>query len=455
MAVVLIAACMAGCGTLPIARTDGHLQNNSAAHTAQNGKSTGATAQTSAVPEPVRQVPLPPPPKPRIDEVKYSVTVKDVPVQELMFAISRDTKANIDIHPGIEGRVTLNAIDQTLKQILTRVSKQVDMRWEVDGPNIVVRPDSPYLKIYKVDYVNMTRDSSGSIGVQTQVVGPGGVAGGASGGAGGAGQNSSQIRLDNTSKNRFWENLEKNIRDMLRDTDKLLPEGSSETVVQNRSQGTTASTRAQTATQRRGGTNTTGTTQTNTTGPGVVDAQAAQESVSQTLTFREAASIIVNPETGTLAVRATSRQQEKIAEFIEQIGGSARRQVLIEATVVEVVLNDNYQSGVDWSALGLQGLGYSIKQNLTGANLTESPFFSIQYRNPNAAAGGDISSTVKLLNSFGNTRVLSSPKIMTLNNQTAVMRVVENSIYFTVQSTVTPASTNAAATISYIAAGCC
>ena len=45
-----------------------------------------------------------------------------------MFAISRDTKVNIDIHPGIEGRVTLNAIDQTLKQILTRVSKQVDMR---------------------------------------------------------------------------------------------------------------------------------------------------------------------------------------------------------------------------------------------------------------------------------------------------------------------------------------
>lgn len=447
VAVILFAANMAGCGTLPVARTDGHLQNDSPARAAQNGNSAGGASQRSAVPEPVRQVPLPPPPKPRIDEVKYSVTVKDVPVQELMFAISRDTKANIDIHPGIEGRVTLNAIDQTLKQILTRVSKQVDMRWEVDGPNIVVKPDSPYLKIYKVDYVNMTRDSSGSIGVQTQVVGPGGAAGGAAGGGGS--QNSSQIRLDNTSKNRFWENLEKNIRDILRDTDKLLPEGSSETVVQNRSQGTTASTRAQTATQRRGGANTTGTTQTNTTGPGVVDAQAAQESVSQTLTFREAASIIVNPETGTLAVRATSRQQEKIGEFIEQIGGSARRQVLIEATVVEVVLNDNYQSGVDWSALGLQGLGYSIKQNLTGANLTESPFFSIQYRNPNAAAGGDISSTVKLLNSFGNTRVLSSPKIMTLNNQTAVMRVVENSIYFTVQSTVTPASTNAAATISY------
>ncbi len=186
-----------------------------------------------------------------------------------------------------------------------------------------------------------------------------------------------------------------------------------------------------------------------TTGPGTTESQAAQETVSQTLTFREAASVIVNPETGTIAVRATSRQHEKVAEFIEQIGGAARRQVLIEATVVEVVLNDKYQAGVDWSALGLQNLGYSFRQSFTGANLQDSPFFSLQYRNPNAAAGGDITSTVRLLNSFGNSKVLSSPKIMTLNNQTAVMRVVENSIYFTIQSQVTPGNTNQAAVVTY------
>jgi MSHA biogenesis protein MshL len=422
---------------------EGHLKNDSPS------VGTKSTAPTTTIPEPVRQISLPPPPQPRVDELKYSVTVKDVPVQELMFAISRDTKANIDIHPGIEGRVTLNAIDQTLKQILTRVSKQVDMRWEVDGPNIVVRPDSPYLKIYKVDYVNMTRDSTGTIGVQTQVVGPSGVGTTGAGAGTGTGQNSSQIKLDAVSKNRFWENLEKNVRDILRETDKLLPEGSSETVVQNRSQGATLSTRpqAQTAAQRR--TNTTSVQSAVAAGPGQTDTQSAQESVSQTLTFREAASVIVNPETGTLVVRATSRQQERVAEFVEQIGGSARRQVLIEATVVEVVLNDNYQSGVDWSALGLQGLGYSFRQSFTGANLTESPFFSLQYRNPNAAAGGDISSTIKLLNSFGNTKVLSSPKIMTLNNQTAVMRVVENRIYFTVQSTVTAGQQGQASIVSY------
>ena len=249
---VIFAMVLAGCGTQPVARTEGHIKSEA---TPLTGQTPGAAVESSSIPEPVRQVSLPPPPLPRVDEVKYSVTVKDVPVQELLFAISRDTKANIDVYPGIEGRVTLNALDQTLKQILTRVSKQVDMRWEVDGPNIVVRPDSPYLKMYKIDYVNMTRDSSGSIGVQTQVVGPSSGLSGGTGAAGGAGQNSSATRLENSVKNRFWETLEKNIRDLLRETDKQLPEGSTETIVQNRTQGVTATTRPETTAQRRAGAN--------------------------------------------------------------------------------------------------------------------------------------------------------------------------------------------------------
>ena len=158
---------------------------------------------------------------------------------------------------------------------------------------------------------------------------------------------------------------------------------------------------------------------------------------------------MVNSESGIVSVRATSRQHERVSEFIGQVVGSARRQVLIEATVVEVQLNDNYQTGVDWSALGLNGLGYSFRQNLIGTNLAEAPFFSIGYSNPNAAAGGSISSTVKQLDSFGNTRVLSSPKIMALNNQTAVLKVVENLVYFTVQAQVTPGTNNSAPIVAF------
>jgi len=244
---------------------------------------------------------------------------------------------------------------------------------------------------------------------------------------------------------------------MLRDTDKLLPEGSSETFVKDQSQGTSANNRSQTTSQRAANNrnNSRGINRTETTGPGVAESQVESQTVSQTLTFREAASVIVNYETGSVSVRATSRQQDKVAEFIAQVTGSASRQVLIEATVVEVTLNDNYQSGVDWSALGLKGLGYSFTQSFTGQNLASAPYFGIQYSNPNAAVGGAITSSIKLLDSFGNTKVLSSPRITTLNNQTAVMKVVENKVYFTVKAEVTVAtsttglSTSSTPIISY------
>ena len=437
-----IAAALGACGTNPVAKIDSHLTRSA----------DSATNSTSAPPPaPVRQVPIPPPPKPIVDEKRYSVTVIDVPAREILLAMSRDTGINIDIFPGIEGRVTLNAIDQTISQILTRMSKQIDMRWETDGPNISVMPDAPFLKLYRVDYVNINRDMDGKFGVQTQVVGPSGVSSGGGGAAGGSGgQNSSQLTITNTSKNRFWENLEKNIKDLLRETDKQLPEGSSETVVRAQTQGSnTATTRTQSAAAR-----TSGRAQTTTLGPGEVQAQNEQS--TQTLTFREAASVIVNPETGTISVRATSRQHEKIGQFIELVAGAAKRQVLIEATIVEIELSDGYQSGVDWSAVGLQGLGYTFRQQFTQTNVTANGttnlannFFSVGYSNPNAAVGGSVKSALTLLSSFGTAKVLSSPRTTTLNNQTSVMKVVENAVYFTIKTTAGQTSTTGNTAPSY------
>jgi MSHA biogenesis protein MshL len=418
---------LAGCGAQPVAKPEGHLQPEP------------VPRASSAIPSPVRALPLPPPPAARDAEVKYSVMVTNQPVREVLLAMARETKVNFDIHPGIEGAVTLNALDQTLKQILTRISKQVDMRWEADGDTITVMPDSPFLRNYKVDYVNMARDVSGTIGVQSQVVAPPTAGGtGASSGASSA-QNSSLLKVENAARNRFWDTLERNIKDMLRETDKLLPEGSSETFVQNRGQSAVATNQSRTIQRPRTGTTSTTRSGTTVENPGETAQREASEFVEQRLTFREAASVIVNPETGIISVRASSRQHEKVAEFIAQVTSSARRQVLIEATVVEVILNDNYQSGVDWSALGINGLGYSFRQNMIGERLNEPPFFSVQYNNPRAAVGGSISSTVKLLDSFGRTRVLSSPKIMAVNNQTAVLKVTDNKVYFTVQAQVTPA----------------
>lgn len=422
---------LSGCGTQPIARTEGHLRTDA---------TTAPAAKPSAPPPIVAAVPLPPPPQPRTPDIRYSVVVVNEQVQNVLFAIARDTKVNIDVHPAIEGRVSINAIDQTLTQILTRIARQVDMRWEVStaggSETLVVVPDSPYLKNYTVDYVNLARDTTGTVAVTTQIVGTQASVGGASVLQG----NNSTLALKNEAKNRFWETLVQNVKDLLRETDKILPEGSQEIVTQSRGQQQASTTRGE---QRRAASTraTTARGVTTQVGPGETASESESQTVESRLTFREAASVIANAETGTISVRATARQHEKVAEFLAQVSSSAKRQVLIEATVVEVVLNDQYQSGVDWSALARNGLGYTIRQNFLGGNLSEPPVFTAQYDN-SARDGRAIQTTVKLLNSFGETRILSSPKLMALNNQTAVLKVVDNVVYFTVKVNTTALSQN-------------
>lgn len=167
--------------------------------------------------------------------------------------------------------------------------------------------------------------------------------------------------------------------------------------------------------------------------------------------------MIVNAEAGVLAIRATSRQHEKIQEFIDQVMVSARRQVLIEATVVEVNLNNQYQRGIDWQRLRTGAANVGVPSFGTGQSGAE--FGQASSGTPagvNTAAfifGGAITSlnfnvAIKLLESFGEVRVLSSPKISVLNNQVATLKVVDNLVYFTIQSTTSQAQTTALTTFT-------
>ena len=409
---------LTACGTQPIKPSDKHIQREA-----------GSEATTSAnIPQPIkRTIPLPPPTATPKAET-YSVIVTNVPVQEILFALARDAKINLDIHTGIQGAVTLNAIDQTLPQILSRIAKQVEMRYELDGTNLIIMPDAPYLKHYKIDYVNMSRDAEGGISNTTQVGGGGTGAGAATGGTG---NNNSQLAIKNTSKNHFWDTLTQNIKDILRETDKILPSGSSETSVQQSSAISTTGTGAQPPA---------GSKKSTAKQPGIENSpnpaflQEGGTTVTRTSTFQEKASVIANPESGIITVRATGKQHEKIQEFIDQIMTSARRQVLIEATIVEVRLNDNYQQGIDWHGIAIGGKGFTVKQLGTGLGqqaTNNGSMFNLSYINP-LSKFGDIKAAVTLLESFGTVKVLSSPKLSVINNQTAILRVVDNLAYFNV-----------------------
>ena len=123
-----------------------------------------------------------------------------------------------------------------------------------------------------------------------------------------------------------------------------------------------------------------------------------------------------------LFIRASSRQHEKIREFLDRVLANARRQVLIEATIVEVRLSNDYQQGIDWAYLG------SSLQTTQLAGAVTGPVFAL------SRVGSVFNATLKLLETFGTTRIISSPRITALNNQTAVLKVVENVVYFLVQS---------------------
>ncbi|MDX8385051.1 MAG: type II and III secretion system protein, partial [Gallionella sp.] len=393
LALLCAATTLVGCGTNPIEMSDKHMQRPA------------DTVETKTdIPQPVMGGVVLPPPKPSTKVETYSVIVANVPAQEILFALARDAKINLDIHTGIRGSVTINAINQTLPQILTRIAKQVDMRYEMENGTLTVMPDSPYLHHYKINYVNMERDSESTM-LNTTQVGPG------------DSNNSSKITITNSSKNHFWKTLIKNIEDILHETDKIF---------------LTSPDELQKATE----------TQPEVSDTSLFDrlSDSAADFVGQRnekpiFTYREAASVIANPENGIITVRATEKQHGKIQEFIDQVMNSARRQVLIEATIVEVRLSDNYKQGIDWSALRLGNTGFEMSQGSLPSTLTPNVgTLVLDYANPTSKFG-NISSSISLLETFGNVKVLSSPKLSVMNNQTAMLRVVDNLAYFSVEVT--------------------
>lgn len=369
---------LAGCGTsLPS-------ENEQARHILPP-----AEVQSDEIPDVVRPPAILPAPSVAEAPQLFSVVVQDVSVRELLFAVARDAGVNIDVHPQVLGTVSINAIDQTLPQILDRIGRQVDMRWQLsETSGLLVEPDFPYLQTYRVDYVNVARDSNTQFSVSTSISG----VGGASGGGGAGGTNNSIAQLRQESANTFWDTLVANL-----------------TAILESSQSTAISATA--------------------AGEAEDDAALGADGAVSAISIPTAA-IIANPESSIVTVRASSRQHREVQAFLEYVRTRSLYQVMIEATVVEVSLNDDYQSGVDWASLSRDNGQIDFLQSVSGLNLNNAPASMLTI---DKSAGPDaVSTTMRMLSEFGDLRVLSSPKIMALNNQAAMLRVVDNRVYFTV-----------------------
>ena len=353
---VVLTTFLASCATFtpePPAPSAGHL--DVAADTGPSGD----------IPDILRQPPPVPEPAPLEHEDRYTVVVNEVPVGELLFALARDARVNVDIAPGISGLVTMNAVEQTLPQLLQRIARQAGLRYVMEDDNVFISPDEPYFRTYRIDYLNMARDTSHVVQVGTQIAGTGN---GTEGGGGGA--NNSTTTIGSTMSNHFWASLVANVT-------------------------------------------------------AILDADGAADGNT----------VIPHPESGVLTVKATEAQHQLLRQLIDETLTNANRQVLIQATIVEVSLTDQFQAGIDWQVLNESGLaGFNLMTKTITANpVNAASLFSLSYDDSDPERDRVLSAAVELLEEFGDVRVLSSPQIMALNNQSAILKVVDNVVYFEVE----------------------
>lgn len=295
-----------------------------------------------------------------------SLTVTDsVPVRDVLMELMRRTGANLELDPRVQGSVIITAHEQPFGQVLKRVCLLAGLRYRVEGEFIHVEPDDPYQKTYQLDYLSLRRQTESETAIATNVfdtdVGDTGSAtGGSSSGHSGTTmtQNNSTSKVSGRSDADFWAETEKSIAQILAST------------------------------ERKAG---------------------AKVNYS------------IDKQAGIVTIYGDQRQQDAIAAYFSALRRKAYAQVLIDARIIEVELDDDYQAGIDWSAA--IGKAFGIAANFgPQAALNTNGFFTAGIKST------DFNSIITLVQTFGTTRVLSAPRVTVLNNQTAVMKVATNQV---------------------------
>lgn len=304
------------------------------------------------------------------DEPVFSVNAIDLPLNVLLYSLADEAGLELLLQEQFDTTITLRIVDLPIEKILDVLAEQYAFRWTLKQSQLRVMPDFPYLKTYAVDYLNLTRQVQSSVGLATQV-GSINLSQDSTGSSSFA--NSSQSLIKNESQHAFWESLEEGFAVLF----------------------------------------------------GSVDADRPELSI--------------NRDAAIVTVRARHSHQREIERYLESIRASVSRQVLIEATVVEINLFDRFEAGVDWRLLsGSTGINAAqvfhgqpeLAAGVLGRLPTPSGLLSAVHQSNTL---GRLTATLNLLGQFGDVKILSRPQIIAINNQSAVLKVVDNRVYFTMK----------------------
>ncbi|VAX01649.1 MSHA biogenesis protein MshL [hydrothermal vent metagenome] len=338
--------------------------------------------------------------KEKPDSHRFDIRVNRVKAKHFFMGLVDDTAMNMVLHPEIKGKITLDLKNVTVSDVMKVTRDVFGYDFVFEGNTYQVYPNIMRTKIFKINYLSVNRSGNSKMQVS-----------------------SGQVTESTNSNSNS---------------------SSSSNINNNSNSGSKSNTSRQTV-----------------SGSSVSTLYKSdfwselETSLKEILTKKEDRSVVVNAQSGIVVVRALSSELRVIENYLEKTQLNVQRQVILETKILEVELNDSYQTGINWAALtqsgndkvlfGLTG-GGSIFDNgksiINGNTGNLDPSALSQVNGTSASAFGGVFSLalnlgsgfaafIELLKSQGEVQVLSSPRISTINNQKAVIKVGVDEFFIT------------------------
>lgn len=372
------------------------------------------------------------------DVRRVSIAVTDAtPLRDILIELTRKAGVDLEMDPRISGGVIYTATDRPFIEVIDRIAELGELRYQFRNNSLKIEVDEAYIDYYRLDYPDLTRQATSTSQTTTDV------SDAIQGAGGGSGTSQSDVSVASSSSSDFWSSVGEGIEQILNATNTRqgrAQEGGGSSFVPSTTEAVVEddeSDDTQSLVESASGVNDLGNPlmadrMSNSGEPQPQsDGQVAQAAPIATAFFS------MNQQAGVVTVFGSQKQHKLIADYLDRLRRSVLSQVLIEAKIVEVTLADQFRTGVDWNSVGAGPNGAFVGDNQTldlNSNFSRNvatdsfpdPTIGLVWNNTDI----DLNVAVSLINAFGTTRTLSSPRVTVVNNQAALLKVAENEVFF-------------------------